>query len=214
MLRMVARDIAIAVTTPARDPEMRVMSAASMATSVPVPMARPTSAAARAGASLIPSPVMPTLRPSACSRWTSAALCSGSTSGSTRRTPVWRAIAAAVVALSPVSMTTSTPSRCRAAIAAGGVVLDRVGDRQHSGRDAVHGRQYGGLALRGQLGGHRVERGGAGPGAGQQPGAAGQDGMAVHGGLNALAGDGIKAGQDIPPRGNDLRPRLAGTSVP
>ena len=53
MLRMVARDRAIAVTTPARDPEMKAMSAASIATSVPVPMARPTSAAARAGASLI-----------------------------------------------------------------------------------------------------------------------------------------------------------------
>ena len=43
-------------------------SAASMATSVPVPMARPTSAWARAGASLMPSPTMPTRRPSACSR--------------------------------------------------------------------------------------------------------------------------------------------------
>ena len=50
---MVARDKAIAVTTPASDPEMSAMSAASMATSVPVPMARTTSAAVRAGASVI-----------------------------------------------------------------------------------------------------------------------------------------------------------------
>jgi len=64
MLRIVAFDRAIAVATPARDREMRVMSAASIATSVP--MASPTSAAASAGASLIPSPTMPTLRPSAC----------------------------------------------------------------------------------------------------------------------------------------------------
>ena len=40
------------------------MPALSMATSVPVPMAMPTSACARAGASLIPSPAIATRRPS------------------------------------------------------------------------------------------------------------------------------------------------------
>src|SRR5215470_3557613 len=88
MLRIVARDRLIAVTTPASDPEIRVMSAASMATSVPVPMAIPTSAAARAGASLIPSPTMPTVRPSAWRRRISLALWSGSISASTRLTPL------------------------------------------------------------------------------------------------------------------------------
>ena len=39
----------MAVTTPVSDPEIRVMSAASMATSVPVPMARPTSACGQGG---------------------------------------------------------------------------------------------------------------------------------------------------------------------
>lgn len=42
---------------------MSVIPAVSMAMSVPVPMAMPTSAAAKAGASLIPSPSMPTTRP-------------------------------------------------------------------------------------------------------------------------------------------------------
>ena len=54
---------AMAVTTPLSSPLIRVMSADSMATSVPVPMAIPTSAWARAGASLIPSPTMPTRLP-------------------------------------------------------------------------------------------------------------------------------------------------------
>ena len=49
MLRMVALDSRTAVATPASDPDIRVTSAASMATSVPVPMASPTSARARAG---------------------------------------------------------------------------------------------------------------------------------------------------------------------
>ena len=44
MLRMVARDKAIAVGTPVSEPEIKVMSEASMATSVPVPMASPMSA--------------------------------------------------------------------------------------------------------------------------------------------------------------------------
>ncbi len=48
-----------------RSPLTRVTPALSMATSVPVPMAMPTSAAARAGASLMPSPAIATRRPSA-----------------------------------------------------------------------------------------------------------------------------------------------------
>src|SRR6266542_1794355 len=118
MLRMVARESSIAVTTPASEPEIRVMSAASMATSVPVPMASPMSAWARAGASLMPSPTMPTRRPSPCSRRISSALRSGSTSARTRRMPTWRATAAAVRALSPVIITTLRPSRRNAATAA------------------------------------------------------------------------------------------------
>ena len=71
-------------------------SAASAATSVPVPMATPRSAWARAGESLIPSPTMATMAglrlpvfpffpfflwcPALCSFLTMSALCFGSTS--------------------------------------------------------------------------------------------------------------------------------------
>ena len=61
MIWMVRRLSAMAVTTPCRSPDMSVMSAASMATSVPVPMAMPTSACASAGASLMPSPTIATM---------------------------------------------------------------------------------------------------------------------------------------------------------
>lgn len=53
---------------------MRTMSAASMATSVPVPMATPTSARAKAGESLTPSPTMATFFPSFWSSCTLATL--------------------------------------------------------------------------------------------------------------------------------------------
>lgn len=56
MFRIVALLNAIAFGTPFKLPDISTTSAASMATSVPVPMAKPTSACAKAGASLIPSP--------------------------------------------------------------------------------------------------------------------------------------------------------------
>ena len=55
----------MAVTTPRKEPPTSVTSAASIATSVPVPMAMPTSACASAGASLMPSPTIATVFPSA-----------------------------------------------------------------------------------------------------------------------------------------------------
>ena len=64
MLRMVACDSVLARTMPIRSPLSSVMPALSIATSVPVPIAMPTVAAARAGASLTPSPAMATTRPS------------------------------------------------------------------------------------------------------------------------------------------------------
>src|SRR5258707_1147778 len=63
MLLMVACDSRRARTRPVRSPLSSVTPALSIATSVPVPMATPTSAAAIAGASLTPSPAMPTTRP-------------------------------------------------------------------------------------------------------------------------------------------------------
>ena len=65
MLRTVASEIARARTMPRRSPLTSVTWALDMATSVPVPMAMPTSAAASAGASLMPSPAIATRRPSA-----------------------------------------------------------------------------------------------------------------------------------------------------
>src|SRR3990167_3519211 len=118
MFRIVAFESAMAVTTPRRSPDISVMSAASIATSVPVPSARPMSAWARAGASLMPSPTIPTRLPSSWSRLTSLALSPGRTSARTRSIPTSRAIASAVRRLSPVIMMTSRPSRCSAATAA------------------------------------------------------------------------------------------------
>src|SRR5579883_1576746 len=55
MTLTVRRARAMAVTSVRRSPPTSVMSEAAMATSVPVPMAIPRSAWARAGASLMPS---------------------------------------------------------------------------------------------------------------------------------------------------------------
>src|SRR5690625_4781125 len=67
MFRIVALERSRALTIPRRSPDIRTTSALSMAMSVPVPMAMPTLAWARAGASLIPSPTNATLRPPCCS---------------------------------------------------------------------------------------------------------------------------------------------------
>ena len=80
------------------------MPALSIATSVPDPIAMPTSAAASAGASLTPSPAIATTRPSAFSFATTALFWSGRTSASTSAMPSLRATASAVARLSPVSM--------------------------------------------------------------------------------------------------------------
>ena len=57
----------------------RIIRAAFLATSVPLPMAMPMSAALMAGASLTPSPVMATTSPFALRVSTSSTLCSGAT---------------------------------------------------------------------------------------------------------------------------------------
>src|ERR1035438_9410511 len=65
MFRMVARLRRMALAIPRRSPLTSVMPALCIATSVPAPMAMPTSASLRAGASLIPSPAIATCFPSA-----------------------------------------------------------------------------------------------------------------------------------------------------
>ena len=56
MLPIVALDNPIALGTPCRLPDIKTTSADSTAISVPVPIASPISATAKAGASLMPSP--------------------------------------------------------------------------------------------------------------------------------------------------------------
>ena len=85
------------------------MFPASLAAWVPVFMAMPTSACARAGASLVPSPVMATMCPPACSLRIRASLSSGVASARNPSTPASSAIAAAVSGLSPVIITVRMP---------------------------------------------------------------------------------------------------------
>ena len=90
---------------------MSTMSAASIATSVPAPMAMPVSARVSAGASLMPSPTIATL-PNSFRRRISLSLPSGRTPAITSSTPAMRPIARAVRSLSPVSITTWIPIFC------------------------------------------------------------------------------------------------------
>ena len=64
-------------TTIAEKSSRSTMSAASRATSEPLPIAIPQSAARNAGASLTPSPVTPTTPPRACKERTIRSFCSG-----------------------------------------------------------------------------------------------------------------------------------------
>src|SRR2546429_233444 len=95
----------------------RTMSADSIATSVPAPIAIPTSAWTRAGASFTPSPTIATRCPSFCSRSIVAALSPGRTSAKTVSMPSCPAAYAAVARLSPVSIATRIPIVFRSAIA-------------------------------------------------------------------------------------------------
>ena len=85
------------------------MFPASLAAEVPVFMATPTSAWARAGASLVPSPVIATSLPPSCSFLISAILSSGVASARKSSTPDSSAMALAVSGLSPVIMTVLMP---------------------------------------------------------------------------------------------------------
>ncbi len=87
------------------------MLPASRAATVPVFMATPTSAWASAGASLVPSPHMATSLPFACSSRMNLSLSSGVACARKSSTPASAAMAAAVVALSPVIMMVRMPMR-------------------------------------------------------------------------------------------------------
>ena len=97
---------------------MITTSAASIAVSVPAaPMANPISDCASAGASLMPSPVMPVAPYCFCISLMTCSLASGRRSPRASVIPASAAMAFAVAALSPVSMTGVTPSACRSMMA-------------------------------------------------------------------------------------------------
>ena len=80
MLSKMTRPSSTAATMVAKLSSSKIISAASLETSVPViPMATPISARLSAGASLTPSPVMATISPFAWSELTMSSLCSGAT---------------------------------------------------------------------------------------------------------------------------------------
>jgi len=85
------------------------MPALSIATSAPVPIAMPTSAAASAGASFTPSPAIAILWPSRRNWSMRSFLASGSTPARTSSMPSLPATACAVRSLSPVAMITRRP---------------------------------------------------------------------------------------------------------
>ena len=85
--------------------------AGSLAATVPVFMATPTSAWAKAGASLVPSPVMAISLPPPCSARISSIFRSGVAQARKSSTPASLAMAAAVSGLSPVIMTMRMPMR-------------------------------------------------------------------------------------------------------
>ena len=121
---------------------VRIISAASLVTSVPViPIATPMSALVSAGASFTPSPVMATMLPCSLRMLTRRTLSSGATRATTPMPsisalswssgmaansapvsarpsmPSWPAMAAAVVAWSPVIMRTRMPASLQRAMA-------------------------------------------------------------------------------------------------
>src|SRR6266536_305252 len=108
----------IAVGTSSGSERIKTTSAVSTATSVPAPIAMPRSAWASAGASLTPSPTIATLFPSFCSPAIRLALSPGRTSAMTVEMPSSRPMRSAVIRLSPINITTSTPCSFSAATAA------------------------------------------------------------------------------------------------
>ena len=86
------------------------IGADSMAISVPVPIAMPTSACASAGASFTPSPTMATTLPLACSLLIASILSDGSVCAVNVAMPARSAMAAVVFCMSPESNCTATPN--------------------------------------------------------------------------------------------------------
>ncbi len=154
MTDIVARESPIAAATARGSPPTRVTSDASTATSAPVPMATPRSAAARAGASLMPSPTMATTCPVERSFSIRAALSAGRASARTRSDgiPTRDATASAVAGPSPVRSQTSIPASIEGTDRGGGFRPHRVADGDEACGRAIDGdvggRSAGGRGLR------------------------------------------------------------------
>ena len=179
ILRMVARASFRARTTPEMSPLSSVMPALSSATSAPVPMAMPTSAAASAGASFTPSPAMATLAPLPRSSSTSACLAPGVMSARISSMPRLlrdRLRRHGVVAGRHDDLQPAFPQR---ADRIGCVGLDRVGHRDDAGRPAVDGDEHRGASVRPQLVGAAGESGDVGADAAHHGVIAERDGVSV-----------------------------------
>src|SRR5918996_6167792 len=164
MLRMVARLKRRARTMPRKSPLTKVTPALSIATSVPVPMAMPTWACARAGAPLTPSPAIATTLPSPWSRRMTSAFCSGRTSanvvepkGASDRLGGDAGVAGQHHHLQPLRL--KRPHRLRCAR------LDRIGHPEEPPDPDVQDQEHDRLSLRprDRLAGHHrlVDRAGA-----------------------------------------------------
>ena len=121
---------------------MSVMSPASMATSVPVPMAMPTSACGERRGVVDAVADHGDRRPSGLQPPDLVGLVLGQHLGEHPvRMPTCLAMASAVRRLSPVSMTTLEAEPLQRGDGRCGVVLQRVGDGDDAGRLAVDGHR-------------------------------------------------------------------------
>ena len=134
MFRIVARLRRMALAMPRRSPFTRVTPALCMATSVPVPMAMPTSASLRAGASLMPSPAIATCFPSARSFLTWATFPAGSISASTASRPSCLGHRSGGTAVVAGEHDEFQPERVEFGDGFGCSGFDRVGDSEDSRR--------------------------------------------------------------------------------
>ena len=139
------------------------MPALSIATSVPVPMAMPTSACASAGASLIPSPAIATLRPSAWSRFDLLGLLVGQHLGAdlVEPEPLRDGLGRGAVVAGEHDEADSRG--LEVGDGPGRRLLDRVGDAEQARRPAVDDDEDDRLAVAAQGLGSLAERAGSIP---------------------------------------------------
>ena len=98
---------------------VKVIMAVSIATSVPLPIAIPTSARARACESFTPSPTIATTSPRCCNSCTKASLSDGSIRDFHKEISASEATRATAASLSPESIYTFSPIRFMRSIATG-----------------------------------------------------------------------------------------------